>query len=979
MLRPQAVKIWTWKTECAVIDFKLKGKKFGFNLTPVDDERCDLDFVPRNRALSGTAPERRSLEKRNLGRGLSHGDAWKAIQDVLGQLDAEPALYPASASKAALAVMPGDFRTARPRVGIMTLPLNANFGGNIQIVALADTLSRLGVEPVLLDRRDSRVEPNGNRVLTNKFSINRAPLNAAFLRKNIPAISIPLTNTAMLNEAVCALGLSAVIVGSDQVWRPRYAKKALGDLFLKNVGLPGVRKLSYAASFGADRWEYAPDQQNMARAALSKFDAVSCREDTGVAMCAQHLGIPAQHVLDPTLLVPLDRYRQIISDLGTPPSAGQILTYVLDQNPQATRFIAYASRTLGLGAFGTDGQPYAAKKDPLNASSPYSSPEHWIASFAQAEMVVTDSFHGTVFAVMFNRPFVTFSNAARGLARFTSFLGMLGLEDRLVALDGTPAADLLTREIDWDDVNARLDRARTASMHFLRANLGLPADAGQDLPDRLPTETASVTAPSCERPLPVLCTGCGGCVAPGAAHDGQMGWSDSGFWQPSSAEICKEALALCPFSPLPAAPDEDSLGEDFLGEAPNVHPDGGHYEACFVGYSKARRATSSSGGIATWVFEKILRDGHADQLFVVTMAPQGGYHYARIGSPRNIRRLSKTRYFPVTLAGLYELIERTPGRVAISGVACFVKSVRLRQQHDPKLRDKISFITGIICGGLKSRHYSDYLASAAGIRGVFRNADYREKNPDSHALDYFFSAETDTGQRRRVAMAKLGDMWGSGLFKAKACDFCTDVTTELADLSLGDAWLPEYVEDGLGTSVVVARSRLALQLIRQGMEDQELVLEPTSMDRVIRSQQGGYDHKRKTLQFRLALAHQNRTFQIPNVRTRVLTSVSPAEAILQILRERVRAKSHLIWKRTRDADGFDRGIAKSREMLQIVTRLRRKNSAQVSDYAARFLAEGQFDDLSGELAVLRPIGRWLRREISTGRADAQKIRQLIKL
>ena len=979
-------RVWIWKNECAVLDLKMGGAKFGFNLTPTGEGNCDLDFVPRSAALQNIEPQGRWGAKHNLLRAVSPETAWEMILETLPKLRTAPAKTPPTSHNRTVEgvqVAAGDFRTSRPRVGIVTLPLNRNFGGNLQAFALADTLSRLGVEPVLLDRRKNK-ENSDPITLTGRFTIHAAPLNTAFIRQNIPAISVRLTNTRQFTAAVRALGLSAVITGSDQVWRPRYAKKLLGDLFLSSLADTGVRRLSYAASFGADNWEFQPADEEMAKAALSGFDAVSCREDAGVEMCAQHLHVQAAHVLDPTFLVPLDRYRQVTKDVPTPPSAENIAVYVLDKNPLAAGVIAQLSGALGMSAYATDGHPYA-EQDPLLAKDGDGRPEHWIASIAQAGLVVTDSFHGMVFAIMFNRPFVVFANPDRGLARFTSLLGQLGLSDRLIMDTEVPEIEALLRPVDWAQVNVRLDKARAASLDFLRKGLGLRADAGDALPAHLPVDTAHAQGQAwrqaqndaAQTTLPVLCTGCGAC-----AQDGDMGWSESGFLKPATGTIAADALKLCPFSPLPDALDEDTLGAEFLGTAPHYHPDGGYYEATFIGRSEAHRATSSSGGIATWVFERLLRDHHVDTLFVVTGDERGGYCYRTITDYRSIRQLSKTRYYPVTLAELYGLIAGHTGRVAISGVACFVKSVRLRQVAQPELRDKIAFVTGIICGGLKSSLYSDYLAASAGIEGAYRDADYREKDPESHALDYFFSADDEQGQRKRVRMTKLGDMWGSGLFKAKACDFCTDVTTELADLSLGDAWLPKYVQDGMGTSVVVARSPLAAQLIRQGIAEGELVLSETTMKRILRSQQGGFDHKRKTLAFRVKLAHQTPTHQVPQLRTRVLTPVSAAEAVVQILRERVRAKSHVGWQHAPDLPGFNRRMAKARNQLQLVTRMRKKNSADMNAFARDYLGAESTDQmpvLAGDMAVLAPVARWLRREIAANRTSRAKIGDLINL
>ncbi len=141
----------------------------------------------------------------------------------------------------------------------------------------------------------------------------------------------------------------------------------------------------------------------------------------------------------------------------------------------------------------------------------------------------------------------------------------------------------------------------------------------------------------------------------------------------------------------------------------------GASESAYIGYSKKFRPTSSSGGVATYVFDKLLEQGHVDYLFVVQTDGSNGYRYQVLRRTDDIRKTSKTRYFPVSMDELFTIIERTEGRVAVSGVACFIKAIRLKQHYHPELKDRIPFLVGIICGGLKSRRYTDFLAQSAGI------------------------------------------------------------------------------------------------------------------------------------------------------------------------------------------------------------------------------------------------------------------------
>ena len=104
----------------------------------------------------------------------------------------------------------------------------------------------------------------------------------------------------------------------------------------------------------------------------------------------------------------------------------------------------------------------------------------WLRAFAESRFVVTDSFHGTIFAILNNKPFIAVANASRGSSRFTSLLDTFGLGDRLVS--SPAAADVertLDHEIDWHDVNRRLAVKRDEGIGYLRDALAATQDQAQ--------------------------------------------------------------------------------------------------------------------------------------------------------------------------------------------------------------------------------------------------------------------------------------------------------------------------------------------------------------------------------------------------------------------------------------------------------------------------------------------------------------------
>ncbi len=168
-------------------------------------------------------------------------------------------------------------------------------------------------------------------------------------------------------------------------------------------------------------------------------------------------------------------------------------------------------------------------------------------------------------------------------------------------------------------------------------------------------------------------------------------------------------------------------------------------------------------------------------------------------------------------------------------------------------------------------------------------------------------------------MRTVGDMWGTGLFKNNACDFCDDVTAELADISLGDAWLSPYKYDGRGTNVIVTRSRAAEEFIQQGIESKDLIVEPLAFDRFLHSQQGSFYHRHQALGYRIKQAQKQGSVLPPKRRDQEKTG--PVVKQVQNQRRLLRRLSLRLWAAGSDSAAFDRALRKPLFKLKVLTRI----------------------------------------------------------
>ena len=258
----------------------------------------------------------------------------------------------------------------------------------------------------------------------------------------------------------------AIVVGSDQVWRPIYSPDVT-KYFTSFLGDTEIKRLAYAVSFGVDANEFSVDQIAAGEKYLKLFSAISVREESGIGMCRNYFNVEACSVLDPTMLLVYTDYLTFAST--APKSPGNLMVYVLDQTEKMDAFVDAFADKHALIPFRTNSKPEVSWDIDIPFKERIQPPlEEWLRGFADAEFVLTDSFHACVFSIIYNKPFLCIGNGFRGMARFNSLLGQFGLMDRLVSIDSD---HIPSSNIDWTKVNAILDEKRRGSLDFLRQAL----------------------------------------------------------------------------------------------------------------------------------------------------------------------------------------------------------------------------------------------------------------------------------------------------------------------------------------------------------------------------------------------------------------------------------------------------------------------------------------------------------------------------
>ena len=344
------------------------------------------------------------------------------------------------------------------KVGIVTLPLHTNYGGILQAWALQTVLERMGHEsshvfrhllgPLILYKDMTDAEIAAFQRHTSRF-----------IDRYIRCDETPLGEIASDRY-------DAFVVGSDQIWRNRYTDFfhiGLANAFLRFAEGWNVRRIAYAPSFGIDTWEAPASEIPVCSALLKQFDAVSCREASGVKICRDVLGVDATLVPDPTLLLERADYAALVDAGETMAPSGDLMAYVLDRDEEKNRLLDAVAERFGL-------QPFLMNDHPDGEGTRVQPPvEQWLRNIRDAKLVVTDSFHATVFSILFGKPFVVTGNPKRGLSRIESLLKALGLEDHLAmtAADFDAARDYGVPSSAYE----RLSALRQKGVDFLKEAL----------------------------------------------------------------------------------------------------------------------------------------------------------------------------------------------------------------------------------------------------------------------------------------------------------------------------------------------------------------------------------------------------------------------------------------------------------------------------------------------------------------------------
>lgn len=670
------------------------------------------------------------------------------------------------------------------KIGIVTFHRAMNYGAVLQAYALQKYLDTIGIDSDIIDYRCSYIEEfykpikayslKSPKVFLREIAF--APQNY-LKRKKFHDFSnkyLHLTKPIYNIDELRKLNdqYDCFISGSDQVWNLKWS--GLDKVFFLNFA-EDEKKCSYAASFGFER--IPEGQEETYVKLLQGFNKISVRENTGKNIISELLGRSSEVSLDPTCLLTKEMWESVAKK---PSDSGYVLLYTLEKNPKLNAYAkSMALKKHTKVVYITD----AIKKSSNYSYRGFLSPTEFVGLFANAGYVVTNSFHGLMFSVIFEKPFCLQYQQKKDApnSRLIDFICDFGLNNRVMLGDS-----IKEEPIDYIYVKKLMDKKRMESKKYLESFKNL--------------HTAPIILPHSKD----KCCGCRACEQLCPKQAITMKMDEEGFLYPSIDKNfcikCGQCMKVCTFSITNRLENSDKTINAFVG---------------FL-KSDVKRARSRSGGIFVAVSDAILEDGGT--VYGARFNKDLMVSHGRAGTEIERNAFCGSKYVQSDTNNTYHKVYqdiKLGKKVLFSGTACQVNGLKAYLEHcDMKnVSGKLATID-IVCHGVVSpKLWKDNLNEIQKKLGEqLQTADFRDKSFgwNSHIESY-------TGDKKRITSDRYTAVFYSHAFLRPSCYVCPYASVErCADITLADAWgisrvAPEW-DSSKGVSLVLINTSVGMEL-----------------------------------------------------------------------------------------------------------------------------------------------------------------------
>ena len=329
-------------------------------------------------------------------------------------------------------------------ISILNFWWAANYGANLTAYALQQLIEN----SILVDNSDFQ-QYLGD--LAQEFHHN-------FVKKYLQTSDVCRTTNSLCN---LNRNCNTFIVGSDQVFRPKLNKR-IADTFLLDFANINSKKIAFSASFGVDKEKFLKENSKekieRMRTSLKSFDFISCREKSGVEICRDLFDVKAEWIIDPVFIADKDIYDELLKK-ATSDYSDKIVSYLIGPKNKLTKYY---------------------DENVVQLANSNETVENWLSAIKTCKLLITDSFHGMCFALIFNKPFICIVNSSTGSTRYDSVFELLGIGKQCI----TNIKEIYEKDcifkVDYDVVNKRIDYERQRSLDFLKMALEAPVQVTQE-------------------------------------------------------------------------------------------------------------------------------------------------------------------------------------------------------------------------------------------------------------------------------------------------------------------------------------------------------------------------------------------------------------------------------------------------------------------------------------------------------------------
>lgn len=361
-----------------------------------------------------------------------------------------------------------------------------------------------------------------------------------------------------------------------------------------------------------------------------------------------------------------------------------------------------------------------------------------------------------------------------------------------------------------------------------------------------------------------LCCGCGVCSGVCPFGNLEMKWDNTGEYKPVEKDKCNERCNIClETCPVIETHSIDNIAEKIYGTTQGISYDKelGYYLNNYVGYIEDEdRLRSASGGLATWTMCEMLTQRKVDGIVTVgkSLDKEKLFEFKICTNTEEVKACASSAYYPVEVSEIINTIlkEDNGNTYAIMGLPCMIYAIRKAQLKYKKLHQKIKYTFSLVCGQMVNKYSTEVLTVQSGVPlEQLDQFNYRRKREGIPASEFYQVPISKGEEINPIIFTQLpAKMWSQKFFTLESCNYCEDIFGELADAVFMDAWLPEYVRDWKGTTIVIIRNKEIDDIYQK--ENIRGNINLIDKDKVKESQRGRIIKKREEIKSRLTMGNK---------------------------------------------------------------------------------------------------------------------------